>query len=145
MFSILLLIMIPLGMCEPFLGIRFENPLQLKHCLANYGVKHGYQLWYMQNDMYKYLQEHALMMDEEALREEQEEPRSRERSNTLREEEEALRETFRLKGVKLQMHQLWIQQFQSQIHLRMCRKQGKERLNYLSICSMFFCIVNCCI
>ena len=75
MFSILLLIMIPLGMCEPFLGIRFENPLQLKHCLANYGVKHGYQLWYMQNDMYKYLQEHALMMDEEALREEEEEQR----------------------------------------------------------------------
>ncbi|PWA61795.1 hypothetical protein CTI12_AA372510 [Artemisia annua] len=43
----------PWDECKPFLGMRFENPLQLKHCLANYGVKHGNQLWYMQHDMYK--------------------------------------------------------------------------------------------
>nr|GEZ15970.1 calcium/proton exchanger [Tanacetum cinerariifolium] len=28
-------------------GIRFESPQQLKHMIANYGVQHGYQLWYM--------------------------------------------------------------------------------------------------
>nr|GEW52986.1 hypothetical protein [Tanacetum cinerariifolium] len=36
-------------------GMKFESPSQLKQCLANYGVTHGYQLWYMQNDTYKLL------------------------------------------------------------------------------------------
>nr|GEX62913.1 hypothetical protein CTI12_AA507900 [Tanacetum cinerariifolium] len=35
--------------CKPVLGMRFESPQQL-HMLANYGVQHGYQLWYIQND-----------------------------------------------------------------------------------------------
>ncbi|GJW40778.1 hypothetical protein Tco_0066623 [Tanacetum coccineum] len=34
-------------------GMRFDTPAQLKQCLANYGVAHGYQLWYMQNDIHK--------------------------------------------------------------------------------------------
>ncbi|GJY92434.1 hypothetical protein Tco_0508216 [Tanacetum coccineum] len=34
-------------------SIRFDTPTQLKQCLANYGVVHGYQLWYMQNDIHK--------------------------------------------------------------------------------------------
>ncbi|GKE08361.1 hypothetical protein Tco_1411912 [Tanacetum coccineum] len=35
---------------EPILGMRFETPHQLKIALANNGVAHGYQLWYMKND-----------------------------------------------------------------------------------------------
>ncbi|GJT28884.1 hypothetical protein Tco_0909159 [Tanacetum coccineum] len=30
----------------PVLGMKFENPQQLKHALADYGVVNGYQLWY---------------------------------------------------------------------------------------------------
>ncbi|GKD69190.1 hypothetical protein Tco_1323280 [Tanacetum coccineum] len=40
----------PWNECKPVLGIRFESPKQLKHMLANYGMQHGYELWYMQND-----------------------------------------------------------------------------------------------
>nr|GEU35269.1 hypothetical protein [Tanacetum cinerariifolium] len=36
--------------CKPIIGMKFENPLQLKHMLANYGVANGYELWFMQND-----------------------------------------------------------------------------------------------
>nr|GEZ64259.1 hypothetical protein [Tanacetum cinerariifolium] len=43
----------PWNECKPVLGMRFKNPLQLKQCLANYGVTHGYQLWFMQNDSMK--------------------------------------------------------------------------------------------
>ncbi|GJT38446.1 hypothetical protein Tco_0938311 [Tanacetum coccineum] len=43
----------PWDQCKPFLGMRFETPTQLKQCLANYRVAHGYQLWYMQNDIHK--------------------------------------------------------------------------------------------
>ncbi|GJU09370.1 hypothetical protein Tco_1131766 [Tanacetum coccineum] len=35
---------------KPVLGMRYENPEQLKHALANYGVAHGYKLWYYRND-----------------------------------------------------------------------------------------------
>ncbi|GJY43331.1 hypothetical protein Tco_0431544 [Tanacetum coccineum] len=35
---------------QPILGMKFENPLQLKNALADYGVKHGYQLWYYRSD-----------------------------------------------------------------------------------------------
>ncbi|PWA95914.1 hypothetical protein CTI12_AA045570 [Artemisia annua] len=35
---------------KPILGMKFENPQQLKHLLADYGVKHGYQLWYYRSD-----------------------------------------------------------------------------------------------
>ncbi|GKA37526.1 splicing factor [Tanacetum coccineum] len=45
----------PWDQCTPVLGMKFETPLQLKNCLANYGVKNGYQLWYMQNDSSKLL------------------------------------------------------------------------------------------
>ncbi|GJU77031.1 zinc finger, PMZ-type containing protein [Tanacetum coccineum] len=45
----------PWNECKPVLGMKFESPSQLKQCLANYGVTHGYQLWYMQNDTYKLL------------------------------------------------------------------------------------------
>nr|GFA11763.1 hypothetical protein [Tanacetum cinerariifolium] len=45
----------PWNECKPMLGMRFESPQQLKHMLANYGVQHGYQLWYMQNDHNKLL------------------------------------------------------------------------------------------
>ncbi|GKB84408.1 hypothetical protein Tco_0956680, partial [Tanacetum coccineum] len=41
---------IPWDKMEPILGMRFETPHQLKMALANYGVAHGYQLWYMKND-----------------------------------------------------------------------------------------------
>ncbi|GKA38592.1 hypothetical protein Tco_0731143 [Tanacetum coccineum] len=41
--------------CKLVLGIRFESPQQLKHMFANYGVQHGYQLWYMQQDHNKLL------------------------------------------------------------------------------------------
>ncbi|GJT78347.1 hypothetical protein Tco_1045072 [Tanacetum coccineum] len=40
----------PWNECKPVLGMRFESPQQLKHMLANYGMQHGYQLWYMQQD-----------------------------------------------------------------------------------------------
>lgn len=30
--------------------MRFENPDQLKQCITNYGVAHGYQLWYAKNE-----------------------------------------------------------------------------------------------
>ncbi|CAI9259748.1 unnamed protein product [Lactuca saligna] len=29
----------------PVLGMKFTNPSELKHCLTNYAVKHGYDLW----------------------------------------------------------------------------------------------------
>nr|GEW22907.1 zinc finger, PMZ-type [Tanacetum cinerariifolium] len=45
----------PWNECKPVLGMKFESPSQLKQCLANYGVTHGYQLRYMQNDTYKLL------------------------------------------------------------------------------------------
>nr|GEU96676.1 hypothetical protein [Tanacetum cinerariifolium] len=45
----------PWNECKPGLGMKFESPSQLKQCLANYGVIHGYQLWYMQNDTYTLL------------------------------------------------------------------------------------------
>ncbi|GJX03536.1 hypothetical protein Tco_0189452 [Tanacetum coccineum] len=45
----------PWDQCTPMLGMKFETSLQLKNCLANYGVKNGYQLWYMQNDSSKLL------------------------------------------------------------------------------------------
>ncbi|GJZ97310.1 zinc finger, PMZ-type containing protein [Tanacetum coccineum] len=45
----------PWNECKPVLGMKFESPSQLKQCLANYDVTHGYQLWYMQNDTYKLL------------------------------------------------------------------------------------------
>ncbi|GKE26294.1 hypothetical protein Tco_1441678 [Tanacetum coccineum] len=35
---------------EPILGMRYETLHQLKMALTNYGVAHGYQLWYMKND-----------------------------------------------------------------------------------------------
>ncbi|GKA89111.1 calcium/proton exchanger [Tanacetum coccineum] len=41
---------IPWDKMELILGMRFETPQQLKMALANYGVAHGYQLWYMKND-----------------------------------------------------------------------------------------------
>ena len=42
----------------PILGMKFENPEQLKLALADYGVKHGYQLWYYRSD-YKSLLVHC--------------------------------------------------------------------------------------
>ncbi|GJX06987.1 calcium/proton exchanger [Tanacetum coccineum] len=41
---------IPWDKMEPILGMRYETPQQLKMALENYGVAHGYQLWYMKND-----------------------------------------------------------------------------------------------
>ncbi|GKD22964.1 hypothetical protein Tco_1224667, partial [Tanacetum coccineum] len=41
---------IPWDKMEPTLGIRYETPYQLKLALGNYGVAHGYQLWYMKNE-----------------------------------------------------------------------------------------------
>ncbi|GKC18978.1 hypothetical protein Tco_1021128, partial [Tanacetum coccineum] len=46
---------IPWDKMEPTLGMRYETPHQLKLALANYGVAHGYQLWYMKNDWRKVL------------------------------------------------------------------------------------------
>lgn len=34
----------------PIIGMRFENPKQLKSMLFNYAVKNGYQLWFEKND-----------------------------------------------------------------------------------------------
>nr|GEW45567.1 PTI1-like tyrosine-protein kinase 3 [Tanacetum cinerariifolium] len=34
----------------PVLGMKFENPQQLKHALADYRVANGYQLWYYRSD-----------------------------------------------------------------------------------------------
>ncbi|GJY21151.1 hypothetical protein Tco_0393717 [Tanacetum coccineum] len=34
----------------PVLGMKFDNPQQLKHALADYGVANGYQLWYYRSD-----------------------------------------------------------------------------------------------
>ncbi|CAI9271272.1 unnamed protein product [Lactuca saligna] len=34
----------------PELGMKFTNPSELKHCLTNYAVEHGYDLWYENND-----------------------------------------------------------------------------------------------
>nr|GEW71237.1 hypothetical protein [Tanacetum cinerariifolium] len=45
----------PWDQCKPVVGMKFENPLQLKNMLANYGVANGYQLWFMQNDYSKLL------------------------------------------------------------------------------------------
>nr|GEW57537.1 hypothetical protein [Tanacetum cinerariifolium] len=44
----------PWNECKPVLGMRFESPQQL-HMLANYGVQHGYQLWYIHKDHNKIL------------------------------------------------------------------------------------------
>lgn len=41
---------IPWNQMEPVLGMRYEDPDQLKLALCNYAVAHGYQLWYMRND-----------------------------------------------------------------------------------------------
>ncbi|GJU87888.1 hypothetical protein Tco_1295434 [Tanacetum coccineum] len=41
---------IPWDKMEPVLGTRYESAHQLKLALTNYGVAHGYQLWYMKND-----------------------------------------------------------------------------------------------
>ncbi|GJW97683.1 hypothetical protein Tco_0179491 [Tanacetum coccineum] len=38
---------------EVIVSMRYETPAQLKRCSANYEVTHGYQLWYMQNDIHK--------------------------------------------------------------------------------------------
>ncbi|GJW72010.1 hypothetical protein Tco_0128927 [Tanacetum coccineum] len=46
---------IPWDKMEPTLGMRYETPHQLKLALANYGVAHGYQLWYMKNNWRKVL------------------------------------------------------------------------------------------
>nr|GEV57459.1 hypothetical protein [Tanacetum cinerariifolium] len=35
---------------KPVLGMRYENPKQLKHALSNYGVARGYKLWYYETD-----------------------------------------------------------------------------------------------
>ncbi|GJR17926.1 hypothetical protein Tco_0966453 [Tanacetum coccineum] len=35
---------------EPILGMKFETLLKLKNALADYGVKHGYKLWYYRGD-----------------------------------------------------------------------------------------------
>ncbi|GJW14054.1 hypothetical protein Tco_0018187 [Tanacetum coccineum] len=40
---------------EPVLGMRFDNPEQLKMCLANYEVANRYQLWFYKNDWRKLL------------------------------------------------------------------------------------------
>ncbi|GJR01178.1 hypothetical protein Tco_0524162 [Tanacetum coccineum] len=45
----------PWDQCTPVLGMKFENPLQLKNMLANYKVANGYQLWFMHNDYSKLL------------------------------------------------------------------------------------------
>ncbi|GJR84607.1 hypothetical protein Tco_0155392 [Tanacetum coccineum] len=45
----------PWDQCKPVIGMKFENPLQVKNMLANYGVANGYQLWFMQNDYSKLL------------------------------------------------------------------------------------------
>ncbi|KAJ9553709.1 hypothetical protein OSB04_017754 [Centaurea solstitialis] len=34
----------------PILGMIFSNPLELKHCVTNYAVAGGYDLWYEKND-----------------------------------------------------------------------------------------------
>ncbi|CAI9294076.1 unnamed protein product [Lactuca saligna] len=39
----------------PVLGMKFTNPSELKHCLTNYVVKYGYDLWYEKNDKYRLL------------------------------------------------------------------------------------------
>ncbi|GJW16473.1 hypothetical protein Tco_0020606 [Tanacetum coccineum] len=41
---------IPWDKMEPVLGMKYESPHQLKLALTNYGVAHGYQMWYMKND-----------------------------------------------------------------------------------------------
>ncbi|GJX29763.1 hypothetical protein Tco_0237842 [Tanacetum coccineum] len=35
---------------QPILGMKFENPLQLKNALVDYGVKHRYQLWFYRSE-----------------------------------------------------------------------------------------------
>ncbi|GJX77662.1 hypothetical protein Tco_0324473 [Tanacetum coccineum] len=35
---------------QPILGMKFENPLQLKNALVDYGVKHGHKLWFYRCD-----------------------------------------------------------------------------------------------
>ena len=35
---------------SPELGMKFANPTDLKSCLSNYVVHHGYALWYQKND-----------------------------------------------------------------------------------------------
>ena len=41
---------LPWDKMEPVLGMRYESAFQLKLALTNYGVAHGYQLWFMKND-----------------------------------------------------------------------------------------------
>ena len=41
---------LPWDKMEPVLGMRYESAYQLKLALTNYGVAHGYQLWFMKND-----------------------------------------------------------------------------------------------
>ncbi|GJY46569.1 hypothetical protein Tco_0435632, partial [Tanacetum coccineum] len=41
---------IPWNQMEPVLGMRYNDPEQLKLALCNYGVAHRYQLWFMKND-----------------------------------------------------------------------------------------------
>ncbi|GJX77529.1 hypothetical protein Tco_0324340 [Tanacetum coccineum] len=41
---------IPWNQMEPVLGMRYNDSEQLKLALCNYGVAHGYQLWFMKND-----------------------------------------------------------------------------------------------
>ncbi|GJT31623.1 calcium/proton exchanger [Tanacetum coccineum] len=50
MYFILHLTLTSLGCDGTNTRIRYETPYQLKLALANYGVAHGYQLWYMKND-----------------------------------------------------------------------------------------------
>ena len=34
----------------PVLGMKFTHPSELKYCLSNYDVKHGYDFWFEKND-----------------------------------------------------------------------------------------------
>ncbi|GKC90688.1 hypothetical protein Tco_1151337 [Tanacetum coccineum] len=42
---------IPWDKMERVLGMRYETPRELKFALTNFGVAHGYQLWFMNNDL----------------------------------------------------------------------------------------------
>ncbi|GJW59373.1 hypothetical protein Tco_0108708 [Tanacetum coccineum] len=35
---------------KPILGMKYDNPLQLKQSLVNHGVANGFPMWYMRND-----------------------------------------------------------------------------------------------
>nr|GEW00804.1 hypothetical protein [Tanacetum cinerariifolium] len=47
-----------------FRGMRYETPYQLKLALENYGVAHGYQLWYIKNDWREVLVYYGRNMEE---------------------------------------------------------------------------------